>query len=328
MTKPCVIEPAGPICADCTPTPSTSAAEPRADGLTPRTDAQEFAALEWRGEVPGANLQRGCAKVVRSDFARQLERELAEQTASHAQTVGIISDAFRERDEALRELAALKQPQWPKCPVECGEIGIVHAHVADLRSQPAPAELRATKDAEIARLKAADAECDEICEVLECARAHQDYHPSHVAAEWKANLTKLRTQLEAGESAFNQLQQENAALVAERDGLLKELGPLRELVGVDPRAASGLHDMQHWTKLMNGWDEAKSLRAQLTAAQDRERGLREALGKCIPFVVECAEYYDSQDLKKREKEARKAADNATAALATSKPDAGGAEEKK
>ena len=55
----------------------------------------------------------------------------------------------------------------------------------------------------------------------------------------------------------------NVSLRLERDQLRAELGPLRELVGVDSRAASNLHDIAHWRKLMDAWDENVKLRAEV-----------------------------------------------------------------
>ena len=49
----------------------------------------------------------------------------------------------------------------------------------------------------------------------------------------------------------------------ERDALRAELAPLRELVGVDSRAASAVSDIDHWKKLMDVWDENVKLRAEL-----------------------------------------------------------------
>jgi hypothetical protein len=40
------------------------------DTPTPRTDQYQFNAIEWMGEIPGANRQTGNARVVRADFAR------------------------------------------------------------------------------------------------------------------------------------------------------------------------------------------------------------------------------------------------------------------
>ena len=53
------------------------------------------------------------------------------------------------------------------------------------------------------------------------------------------------------------------ALKTEVDRLREELAPLRELVGVDSRAASALNDIHHWTKLMDAWDENVKLRHEV-----------------------------------------------------------------
>lgn len=66
---------------------------------TPRTDAAIYE------EDTGHN---GMVAVVSPDFARTLERELIKQTVSHAQTVGIISTAIRERDEARARIAEVE----------------------------------------------------------------------------------------------------------------------------------------------------------------------------------------------------------------------------
>lgn len=71
--------------------------------MTPRTDAKVFQA-HW----PTSWCRSEEGPVVDAAFARLLETELIEQTASHAQTVGIVSAALRERDEALRTLARLR----------------------------------------------------------------------------------------------------------------------------------------------------------------------------------------------------------------------------
>lgn len=83
------------------------------DTPTPRTDASFFSATCEKPKSGDYEL-----KVVYADFTRQLERELAaanaalaEQTASHGQTVGIVSDAFRERDTALAQLATRTQTE-------------------------------------------------------------------------------------------------------------------------------------------------------------------------------------------------------------------------
>ena len=72
----------------------------------------------------------------------------------------------------------------------------------------------------------------------------QDAHPEH--SETWPDLAKLV-----------------AWLLSELARLRAELGPLRELVGVDSRAASALSDINHWRKLMDAWDDNARLRADL-----------------------------------------------------------------
>ena len=66
---------------------------------TPRTDAvlESIRANPYNG---------GC---IPKDFARQLERELNEQTASHAVTVGHCDDVIRERDSLKSEVEELRK---------------------------------------------------------------------------------------------------------------------------------------------------------------------------------------------------------------------------
>ena len=69
---------------------------------TPRTDA---ATIEVRLDHP---LIKSIVYVT-TDFARQLERELNAQTASHAVTAGHCDDVIRERDALKSEVEELRK---------------------------------------------------------------------------------------------------------------------------------------------------------------------------------------------------------------------------
>ena len=50
-----------------------------------------------------------------------------------------------------------------------------------------------------------------------------------------------------------------------------EIAPLRELVGVDSRAASSVDDIKHWTKLMDAYDEAAKLKQRVAQLEEDAR---------------------------------------------------------
>lgn len=61
------------------------------------------------------------------------------------------------------------------------------------------------------------------------------------------------------------------------DDLKRELGMLRELVGVRADAQACAADAQHWLKLMAAWDENVNLRAKLKVAREENDFLQSAL---------------------------------------------------
>lgn len=93
---------------------------------------------------------------------------------------------------------------------------------------------------------------------------------------------------------IDELEQERASLRAEVERLKAELGPLRELVGVDARAASAVSDITHWTWMMDKADKADSLTARVG---ELERHLNNVLRIVDRFSEEIckheAERYES-----------------------------------
>lgn len=85
-------------------------------------------------------------------------------------------------------------------------------------------------------------------------------------AECDLNRTRLASIFWSGamdKFTGGDVQQWVTDYTAELARLRAELGPLRELVGVDSRAASALSDINHWRKLMDAWDDNARLRADL-----------------------------------------------------------------
>lgn len=94
---------------------------------------------------------------------------------------------------------------------------------------------------------------------------------SLIAVRYETLYKETRDELAAVNQAAERMANEADAEVK---GLLAELAPLRELVGVDARAASALTDIHHWTKMQDLADSALRLTADLTAARAELRILQ------------------------------------------------------
>ena len=78
-------------------------------------------------------------------------------------------------------------------------------------------------------------------------------------ADERELLEIAKSSIELLKGQLSQSQQALARAEAELAKANAELGPLRALVGVDPRAASGLHDIAHWIIMQEKADAARSL---------------------------------------------------------------------
>ncbi len=158
--------------------------------------------------------------------------------------------------------------------------------------------LFATKDAEIARLKGIATEQNDIAEEYrkDVVRLTRELHEKELLTVALGELAKDKDndRIFFRDKAKG-LEQANAALVAERDAEKKNAG---DWSAANHRQIRIIQDQ----------------RAKLTAAQERERGLREALEHVAQWPV-----------GRQAEIARAALETLASALATSKPDAGGAE---
>jgi len=103
------------------------------------------------------------------------------------------------------------------------------------------------------------------------------------ARKENSNTWRLAKLHQTGRYVQEAIDSATAAKEREIENLLKELGPLRELVGVDARAASAMSDIHHWTKMEDKADQAEALRAQLDAVRAvMNRGLDDdsIVGSC------------------------------------------------
>ena len=206
---------------------------------TPLTDAtQTWLALLIGDEhgllsAPGSDLSRHPeayerAELVRKDFALKLEGELREARnllSSYDQAV--VKDLEKERDAILDELRVANDKLESfrhATPISGFSFEDVEKMIDPVRNE---------RDG----LKA---ECDALSNLL----WEHPTAPCDQNSIWE-NMKRVQ------------------ALYHERDALRAELAPLRELVGVDSRAASAVSDIDHWKKLMDVWDENVKLRAEL-----------------------------------------------------------------
>lgn len=305
------------LACDCTlvpPTPSTSAAE------TPTKEDRKFVE-EIDTILSCGNAQSAFAydKIARMIRGREnaLRRELAarrEPAPVEPVGAGVVTEEHKDLAAVIHDHAYSVFTTVPLHDDEAQESAQVKSIVqllADHDAQLVAKALRKSwdqfrtelseKDAEISRVKKAH-EADiagsaEHAQQLLSAVATKDAEIARLKADYADAGKHISLQVDRAEKA----ESANTALVAERDAA---------------RAANEASYKQFPCRMtaeayIADANERNTLRAQLTAAQERERGLREALDGILNMPQ-----YDQDDVWRLREKAR------SALLATSKPDAG------